>query len=86
MSADMKLLFQEFKKINQDKTNYYEGQAQLDFPKGEENPLEILVTLTPKYGYFRGGIIQFQCILPKNYPNEKPVFKCLTKVFHPNIS
>jgi ubiquitin-conjugating enzyme E2 M len=82
---NLKLLFNEFVNINQDRKGVYEDQALIEFPNGEENPLNLKVVVTPKYGFFRNGRIEFSVILPKDYPRSKPTVKCLTKVFHPNI-
>ena len=82
---NLKLLFTEFMNINHDRKGVYEDQAQITFPKGEEDPLNLEIIITPKYGPFRNGRLVFAVTLPKNYPQSKPTVRCLTKVFHPNI-
>jgi ubiquitin-protein ligase len=82
---DNKILFREIVKINQDRNNYYEGQATIEFPQGEENPRIIDIGLCPKYGPFQGGKVTFQLDL-SNFPAGSPRCTCLTKIFHPNVS
>ena len=40
----------------------------------------------PKKSCYENGIFQLSLIFPKNYPNDPPDIKFITKIFHPNIS
>ena len=37
------------------------------------------------YGFYKGCIIKFEMIFPKDYPNNPPTVNFITKIFHPNI-
>eukprot|EP01097_Dermamoeba_algensis_P001900 TRINITY_DN1743_c0_g1_i1.p1 TRINITY_DN1743_c0_g1~~TRINITY_DN1743_c0_g1_i1.p1 ORF type:complete len:437 (-),score=61.72 TRINITY_DN1743_c0_g1_i1:104-1414(-) len=40
----------------------------------------------PNHGLFQHARVVFDFNFTESYPEEKPVVKCLTKVYHPNIS
>eukprot|EP01119_Soliformovum_irregulare_P024717 TRINITY_DN8935_c0_g1_i1.p1 TRINITY_DN8935_c0_g1~~TRINITY_DN8935_c0_g1_i1.p1 ORF type:complete len:405 (+),score=129.29 TRINITY_DN8935_c0_g1_i1:63-1277(+) len=83
----IKLLFNEFVSINQDRKGIYRNQAKIDFPNGPEDPYNIDIILTPFEGFYRGARIVFRMKLPTNYPESPPgSVLCKTKIFHPNIT
>lgn len=49
------------------------------------DPLKISLTIKPDKGYYNGGIFHFTCVISEDYPNAAPDFKCLEKIYHPNI-
>jgi len=80
----MKELFKEFALIN--RKSVFEDQARIEFPKGEDQPFDLEVVLTPTIGPFRDACIKFSFKLPANYPRSAPAVKCLNRIFHPNVS
>ncbi|XP_006893506.1 PREDICTED: NEDD8-conjugating enzyme UBE2F isoform X2 [Elephantulus edwardii] len=44
------------------------------------------LTVTPDEGYYQGGKFQFETEVPDAYNMVPPKVKCLTKIWHPNIT
>uniref|UniRef100_A0A915AKA4 E2 NEDD8-conjugating enzyme n=1 Tax=Parascaris univalens TaxID=6257 RepID=A0A915AKA4_PARUN len=44
------------------------------------------LTVTPSEGIYKGGSFKFSINVPPEYNNVPPVVKCLTRVWHPNIT
>ncbi|XP_037583808.1 NEDD8-conjugating enzyme UBE2F-like isoform X2 [Cebus imitator] len=44
------------------------------------------LTVTPDEGYYQGGKFQFETVVPDAYSMVPPEVKCLTKIWHPNIT
>ncbi|EFO25052.2 ubiquitin-conjugating enzyme family protein [Loa loa] len=44
------------------------------------------LTVSPVEGIYKGGIFKFTIAVPPEYNNVPPVVKCLTRVWHPNIT
>uniref|UniRef100_A0A2K5C7P3 E2 NEDD8-conjugating enzyme n=2 Tax=Aotus nancymaae TaxID=37293 RepID=A0A2K5C7P3_AOTNA len=44
------------------------------------------LTVTPEEGYYQGGKFQFETEVPDAYNMVPPKVKCLTKIWHPNIT
>ena len=56
-------------------------------PKCENDMYLWLATIVgPPNTPFAGGIYFFEIQLPQNYPLSPPKVKCLTKIYHPNIT
>ncbi|KAF4523466.1 hypothetical protein B566_EDAN014994 [Ephemera danica] len=47
---------------------------------------EFSLTVTPDEGYWLGGKFRFQIYVTEEYNMAPPQVKCLTKLWHPNIS
>uniref|UniRef100_A0A7E4ZYP0 E2 NEDD8-conjugating enzyme n=1 Tax=Panagrellus redivivus TaxID=6233 RepID=A0A7E4ZYP0_PANRE len=59
--------------------------CRVTFPKkGQLHELNLQVA--PTTGMYKGGLFGFQITVPPEYNNVPPVVKCLTRVYHPNIS
>uniref|UniRef100_A0AC34QVQ5 UBC core domain-containing protein n=2 Tax=Panagrolaimus sp. JU765 TaxID=591449 RepID=A0AC34QVQ5_9BILA len=59
--------------------------CRLEFPN-QKQLHEFYLKVAPTQGYYRGGVFKFHIMVPPEYNNVPPVVKCLTKVFHPNIT
>ncbi|VDP09612.1 unnamed protein product [Soboliphyme baturini] len=46
----------------------------------------ILLTVTPTEGMYLGGVFRFRIEVPLEYNILPPSVKCLTKIWHPNIT
>uniref|UniRef100_A0A8C4STT9 E2 NEDD8-conjugating enzyme n=1 Tax=Erpetoichthys calabaricus TaxID=27687 RepID=A0A8C4STT9_ERPCA len=44
------------------------------------------LTVTPDEGYYQGGKFQFEIDVPEAYNMVPPRVKCLTRIWHPNIT
>uniref|UniRef100_A0A8C6EJX8 UBC core domain-containing protein n=1 Tax=Microcebus murinus TaxID=30608 RepID=A0A8C6EJX8_MICMU len=44
------------------------------------------LTVTPDEGYYQGGEFQFETEVPDAYNMVPPRVKCLTRIWHPNIT
>nr|AAB07018.1 AsSLR8.60 [Ascaris suum] len=44
------------------------------------------LTVTPSEGIYKGGSFKFSINVPPEYNNVPPVVKCLTRVWHPDIT
>ncbi|XP_021034402.1 NEDD8-conjugating enzyme UBE2F-B-like isoform X1 [Mus caroli] len=44
------------------------------------------LTVSPDEGYYQGGKFQFEIEVPDAYNMVPPKVKCLTKIWHPNIT
>lgn len=47
--------------------------------------MEIELEICPIEGFYNGGSFKFHCKIPQDYPNSPPDFKCLQRIYHPNI-
>lgn len=47
---------------------------------------EFILLIIPDEGYWMGGRFYFQIYIPEDYNMAPPKVKCLTKLWHPNIS
>ncbi|GMM30323.1 NEDD8-conjugating protein [Martiniozyma asiatica (nom. inval.)] len=48
-------------------------------------PMHVSLVVSPVEGYYAGGKFQFECEIPQDYPHNAPEFRCLNKIYHPNI-
>eukprot|EP01119_Soliformovum_irregulare_P012871 TRINITY_DN3364_c0_g2_i1.p1 TRINITY_DN3364_c0_g2~~TRINITY_DN3364_c0_g2_i1.p1 ORF type:complete len:335 (-),score=51.14 TRINITY_DN3364_c0_g2_i1:450-1454(-) len=79
-------LLREILQINK-KSVYDDHRVEITFPKGEENCFDILIAIEPTSGYYAGARINFEMVLPPDYPGSRPQLLCQTpKMHHPNIS
>ncbi|XP_063647026.1 NEDD8-conjugating enzyme UBE2F isoform X4 [Pan troglodytes] len=61
------------------------GTCKVHFP--DPNKLHCFqLTVTPDEGYYQGGKFQFETEVPDAYNMVPPKVKCLTKIWHPNIT
>ena len=44
------------------------------------------VSIKPDDGMWKGGFFKFEVFVPEEYNMKPPVVKCVTKLWHPNIS
>ncbi|KAM9123745.1 NEDD8-conjugating enzyme UBE2F isoform 1-T2 [Pangshura tecta] len=59
--------------------------CKVNFP--DSNKLHYFqLTVTPDEGYYQGGKFQFEIEVPDAYNMVPPKVKCLTRVWHPNIT
>uniref|UniRef100_A0A1I7YEW3 E2 NEDD8-conjugating enzyme n=1 Tax=Steinernema glaseri TaxID=37863 RepID=A0A1I7YEW3_9BILA len=78
-----KLLSQEVKELEKIFKNH--PSCKLTFPSTSKlHEMELVVT--PIEGLYRGGRFVFSITVPPEYNNVPPVVKCLTRVWHPNIT
>ncbi|GMF13828.1 unnamed protein product [[Candida] boidinii] len=49
------------------------------------NPMHIELIIRPKEGYYQNGEFKFTCDITEEFPIKSPEFKCLNKIYHPNI-
>ncbi|ODV93317.1 hypothetical protein PACTADRAFT_51923 [Pachysolen tannophilus NRRL Y-2460] len=57
---------------------------KLNFP----NPDDLMnfeLLILPNEGFYKNGKFKFTCSINNNFPIEPPKFKCLSKIYHPNI-
>ncbi|UMM12580.1 hypothetical protein L5515_001286 [Caenorhabditis briggsae] len=47
---------------------------------------EMSLTVTPHEGTYRNGTFRFTITVPTEYNNCPPIVKCLTRIWHPNIT
>lgn len=47
---------------------------------------EFFLTITPNESYYKDGMFKFSVEISEEYNMVPPKVKCLTKLFHPNIS
>uniref|UniRef100_A0A1D5QMB4 Ubiquitin conjugating enzyme E2 F (putative) n=1 Tax=Macaca mulatta TaxID=9544 RepID=A0A1D5QMB4_MACMU len=65
--------------------NHRKGTCKVHFP--DPNKLHCFqLTVTPDEGYYQGGKFQFETEVPDAYNMVPPKVKCLTKIWHPNIT
>uniref|UniRef100_A0A674HTX6 Ubiquitin conjugating enzyme E2 F (putative) n=1 Tax=Taeniopygia guttata TaxID=59729 RepID=A0A674HTX6_TAEGU len=61
------------------------GTCKVNFP--DPNKLHYFqLTVTPDEGYYQGGKFQFETEVPDAYNMVPPKVKCLTRIWHPNIT
>ncbi|XP_067844084.1 NEDD8-conjugating enzyme UBE2F isoform X4 [Heptranchias perlo] len=59
--------------------------CKLDFP--DANKLySFQLNVMPDEGYYQGGKFQFETDVPEAYNMVPPKVKCLTRIWHPNIT
>ncbi|XP_068052695.1 NEDD8-conjugating enzyme UBE2F isoform X2 [Anomalospiza imberbis] len=59
--------------------------CKVNFP--DPNKLHYFqLTVTPDEGYYQGGKFQFETEVPDAYNMVPPKVKCLTRIWHPNIT
>ncbi|CAI4230926.1 unnamed protein product [Auanema sp. JU1783] len=78
-----KLLSQELKDLERSLAS--QRMCELTFPSPSQQH-EMLLTIYPHEGIYRGGVFKFSITVPPEYNNVPPVVKCLTRVWHPNIT
>ncbi|CAD5207475.1 unnamed protein product [Bursaphelenchus okinawaensis] len=78
-----KLLSQEMREIEEHLKNA--PTCKLTFPS-TSSLHQMLLTVKPTSGFYRGGTFQFSIDVPPEYNNVPPVVKCLTRMWHPNIN
>ncbi|EFP06958.1 hypothetical protein GCK72_004003 [Caenorhabditis remanei] len=63
------------------------GQKMWKLSVPEANIIhELSLTVTPQEGIYKGGLFRFHITVPPEYNNSPPLVKCLTRVWHPNIT
>ncbi|VDK68355.1 unnamed protein product [Onchocerca ochengi] len=78
-----KLLSQEIKELESSLKKV--PSCKLHFPSTSAlHNMELIVS--PVEGIYKGGIFKFTIVVPPEYNNVPPVVKCLTRVWHPNIT
>ena len=87
MAADTALLLKQYRDLARNIESFSDGQAKLkELEQDDETSLEnILITLSPKDGPYRGGKFDFEIDASTDYPSCPPVIHCLTQIYHPNI-
>ncbi|XP_064308200.1 NEDD8-conjugating enzyme UBE2F isoform X5 [Phalacrocorax carbo] len=61
------------------------GTCKVNFP--DPNKLHYFqLTVIPDEGYYQGGKFQFEIEVPDAYNMVPPKVKCLTRIWHPNIT
>ncbi|XP_034282091.1 NEDD8-conjugating enzyme UBE2F isoform X2 [Pantherophis guttatus] len=61
------------------------GTCEVNFP--DPNKLHFfLLIINPDEGYYRNGTFQFEIEVPDAYNMVPPKVKCLTRIWHPNIT
>ncbi|EPY86132.1 NEDD8-conjugating enzyme UBE2F [Camelus ferus] len=61
------------------------GTCKVHFP--DPNKLHCFqLTVTPDEGYYQGGKFQFETEVPDAYNMVPPKVRCLTRIWHPNIT
>lgn len=63
----------------------YQGIPQVAIQVDSQSPMDIALEITPVEGFYNGGLFKFHCKIPQDYPNSPPEFKCLQRIYHPNI-
>ncbi|XP_064308201.1 NEDD8-conjugating enzyme UBE2F isoform X6 [Phalacrocorax carbo] len=64
---------------------YPKGTCKVNFP--DPNKLHYFqLTVIPDEGYYQGGKFQFEIEVPDAYNMVPPKVKCLTRIWHPNIT
>ncbi|KAF1407343.1 UBE2F enzyme, partial [Chauna torquata] len=59
--------------------------CKVNFP--DPNKLHYFqLTVIPDEGYYQGGKFQFEIEVPDAYNMVPPKVKCLTRIWHPNIT
>ncbi|VDN02046.1 unnamed protein product [Thelazia callipaeda] len=78
-----KLLSQELKELESSLKKV--PSCRLHFPSTSAlHHMEL--TVSPVEGIYQGGVFKFVITVPPEYNNVPPVVKCLTRVWHPNIT
>ncbi|CAL2030971.1 hypothetical protein CAEBREN_22360 [Caenorhabditis brenneri] len=78
-----RLVAQEMKDLE----NTMRGQNRWKLQVPDSSTIhEMLLTVTPQEGLYKGGVFRFKITVPPEYNNVPPVVKCLTKLWHPNIT
>ncbi len=52
----------------------------------EEKMDSFRIAITPNEGLWKGATFHFSLEIPEDYPIAPPKVRCLTKVYHPNLS
>uniref|UniRef100_A0A1I7UDQ2 E2 NEDD8-conjugating enzyme n=1 Tax=Caenorhabditis tropicalis TaxID=1561998 RepID=A0A1I7UDQ2_9PELO len=78
-----RLIAQEMKDL--ENTMRTQKQWRLQVPNSQV-PHEMILTVTPHEGIYKSGTFRFQIRVMPEYNNIPPVVKCLTKLWHPNIT
>lgn len=63
----------------------YEEIPGISIDYDRDEPMTIKLCIKPDCGFYEGGKFEFICKVPENYPNVAPEFRCLQKIYHPNI-
>ncbi|MFH4981831.1 hypothetical protein AB6A40_008540 [Gnathostoma spinigerum] len=78
-----KLLSQEVKELEASLKKV--TTCKLHFPSTSAlHQMEL--TVCPSEGFYKGGTFKFSIEVPAEYNNVPPIVKCLTPVWHPNIT
>ncbi|KAK0422948.1 hypothetical protein QR680_007888 [Steinernema hermaphroditum] len=78
-----KLLSQEITELQKQFKNH--PTCKISFPNAAVLH-ELELTVTPTEGMYAGGRFKFVISVPPEYNNVPPTVKCLTRVWHPNIT
>ncbi|XP_072337568.1 NEDD8-conjugating enzyme UBE2F-like isoform X5 [Scyliorhinus torazame] len=81
-----KLLIKEVAELEANLPSFISaGTCKLDFP--DVNKLySFQLNVMPDEGYYQGGKFQFETDVPEAYNMVPPKVKCLTRIWHPNIT
>ncbi|VEU22641.1 DEKNAAC103585 [Brettanomyces naardenensis] len=63
----------------------YEEIPSVKVEYDSQNPMQIKLTVSPNEGYYTNGVFHFECQVPEDYPNKAPEFRCIERIYHPNI-
>ncbi|ONH73887.1 hypothetical protein BOH78_2846 [Pichia kudriavzevii] len=63
----------------------YEDIPSVEIQYDRDDPMHIKLQVIPDKGYYANGKFNFECTIPNDYPNSAPEFRCLQKIYHPNI-
>eukprot|EP00008_Paramoeba_atlantica_P007640 CAMPEP_0201484316 /NCGR_PEP_ID=MMETSP0151_2-20130828/8513_1 /ASSEMBLY_ACC=CAM_ASM_000257 /TAXON_ID=200890 /ORGANISM="Paramoeba atlantica, Strain 621/1 / CCAP 1560/9" /LENGTH=185 /DNA_ID=CAMNT_0047867929 /DNA_START=149 /DNA_END=703 /DNA_ORIENTATION=+ len=72
----------ELKEFN----SYSFSEDQVKVSMVDDNPFELMITLTPNDGLYKDGFYEVKMNLSKQYPSEKPRLTFWNKIFHPNVA
>lgn len=63
----------------------YEEIPSVTITYERSNPMKVQLSIVPDSGYHVGGRFDFECTIPGEFPNAAPEFRCVQKIYHPNI-
>lgn len=76
-------LAKDFHNLMKNIASFSNNQAQVTHYDEDLNSFK--VEIVPNDGLYYGGKFDFE-VTPKCYPKRPPIVKCLTQIYHPNIS
>lgn len=63
----------------------YEEIPSIKIEYSPNDPMNIKLTVAPNTGFYQNGVFHFDCKIPDEYPNKAPEFRCIERIYHPNI-